>query len=290
VSNPLKWKSIILLLATTFFWGLTFVYVKEGTAVIGVYSFLSLRFFIAAAVLQLLFIRRRRPLRADTVKEGIKLGLLLTLSYVLQTEGLQSSSVVNSAFITGLFVVFVPFMSPFFSSQKPLPLHILAAAMSLAGLLFMTGVDPETFVIGDLLILGCAVSFALYVVLVGNMKAGHDSIQLTVIQLYVVAGITFLVETAAHGTLRIPPDWDIWYTVLFCALFATSFSYSVEIHYQRNLTDTQAALIYSMEPVFAAAAAWFMLGEVFSSPMIIGSIMIMTSMFISATHTKGHSS
>lgn len=278
-------KSRILLLISTFFWGLTFIYVKEGTAITGVYSFLAWRFVIAAVILMLIFIRRFRHVPARTLQQGVLMGLLLAGSYLFQTIGLQTTSVANAAFITGLFVVFVPFIAALISAHKPGKRQFLAAFISFGGLAVMAYHGFDRIAAGDLWILLCAISFAVYVVWVSFETPRHDSIQITTIQLFTV-GVTAAVGIPFSGDIPMPAGYNVWEAILFCALFATTFSYTVENHYQKFIPETEAGIIYSLEPVFAAVSAWVLLAEIPTLRIWIGAVMIMTGMLIAAWSTQ----
>jgi drug/metabolite transporter (DMT)-like permease len=278
-NSALVLKSRVLLLLATFFWGLTFIYVKEGTAIIGVWSFLAWRFLIAAILLVILFIHRFRIIPAKTIKQGFFMGLLLAGSYLFQTIGLQTTSVAKAAFITGLFVVFVPFFTALVSRRNPSKRQYLAAFVSFFGLAVMAFEGFEHIAAGDLWVLACAVSFALYVVWVSYETPKHDSIQITTIQLFTVALVS-AVGIFPSSDVALPKSWPAWESILFCAVFATTFSYAVENHYQKYISETEAGIIYSLEPVFAAGAAWILLSEMPEFKVWIGALFILTGMYI----------
>ncbi|HDR05165.1 MAG TPA: DMT family transporter [Candidatus Marinimicrobia bacterium] len=289
VSPYLVLKSRILLLMATFFWGLTFIYVKEGTAITGVWSFLAWRFIIAAMLLLIIFLRRFRNLSQKTLIKGFFMGLLLAASYLFQTIGLQTSTVAKAAFITGLFVVFIPFFTALTSDHKPTKRQYLAAFISFFGLAVMAFEGYEHISAGDLWVLACAVSFAIYVVWVSYETPKHDSIQITTIQLFTV-GIVSAIGIIPAGNMAIPLSLPAWEAILFCAVFATTFSYTIENHYQKFISETEAGIIYSLEPVFAAGGAWILLSEMPALKVWIGAALILAGMLSSISKKDGHQS
>ncbi len=278
-------KAIVLLGLSTLFWGMTFVYVKQGIAAMGVYPFLAYRFFLAGLIMQIIFIRRFRNTDRREFRNGMGLGILLAVSYFLQTFGLRSSTAVNAAFITGSFVVMVPFFSSRISKKPIHTGHYFGAFLSLAGLAILTGSGFTRPAFGDVLIFLCAVIFALYIVLIGGLKPGYDSIRLTVTQIYTVAFLSLILAIYHGDSLALPQGGDTWWSLLFCAIFATAFSYTVENHYQQALIDTLAALIYSLEPVFAALFAAVMIGEIITPSIAIGAAIILSAVMITIKTT-----
>lgn len=270
----------ILLLIGTAFWGVTFVYVKEGISIIDLYAFLSIRFMIGASILVLIFFRRMKNFTVGIFKYGIFLGVVLAVSYIAQTVGLQYTSASKAAFITGLSVVFVPLFLSFFQKRVPAMNNIIAVIVATAGLAILTINSGFTLNIGDMWVFLCAILFAIYIILVGKYTRIFESIKFTVIQLVTVAVLTGIIA-AFTKKFEMPRGYVVWHAILFCAVFATAFMYAIQNQFQKFISEVKAAIIFSFEPLFAAMAAYYYLNEQITTKIIIGGLLIFTGMIIS---------
>ncbi len=275
----------ILLLIGTAFWGITFVYVKEGISIIDLYAFLSIRFMIGAAILSLIFISRMRNFNTRILKYGIFLGLVLSVSYIAQTVGLQYTSASKAAFITGLSVVFVPLFLSFFQKKAPTMNNIIAVFVATIGLAILTVNSGFTLNTGDMWVFLCAILFAIYIILVGKYTPIFESIKFTVIQLATVAIFTGIIA-AITKNIELPRGYVVWHAILFCAVFATAFMYAIQNQFQKFISEVKAAIIFSFEPLFAAVAAYYYLNEQITAKIVIGGLLIFAGMIISEIKLK----
>ena len=153
-----------LLLLVTFFWGVTFVMVKEAIEQVGVFVFLSQRFILAFLLLGFVCFIRRRPVTAQLLKHGAILGTLLFGGYAFQTVALLYTTASNTAFLTGLNVVLVPLAGALIFRQL-ITLNMKAGVfLATAGLFFLCTNGTWSFNGGDLLAATCAVCVALHVI------------------------------------------------------------------------------------------------------------------------------
>ncbi|MBD3288267.1 EamA family transporter [candidate division KSB1 bacterium] len=270
----------ILLLIGTAFWGITFVYVKEGISIINLYTFLSIRFIIGAALLALIFIHRMKNFDVEIIKYGIFLGMVLAFSYIAQTVGLQYTSASKAAFITGLSVVFVPLFLSILKKKPPTVNNILAVFVATSGLAVLTLNSGFSINTGDLWVFLCAILFAIYIILVGRYTRIFESIKFTVIQLVTVAVFTGIIAVSM-GEYVMPRGYVVWHAILFCAVFATAFMYAIQNQFQKFISEVKAAIIFSFEPLFAAMAAYYYLNEQITFRIVIGGLLIFTGMIIS---------
>lgn len=243
-------KTLALLLITAV-WGATFVTVKDALDASDTFTFLALRFAAGALTAGLLAARAewRRVLLP-----GVKLGVFLFGGYALQTLGLEATTPSRSAFITGLTVLFVPFVSWRFTRERPPTRAFIAPVIAMVGLWQLTRVSlGGALPVGDVLTLGCAVLYAFHISLTTRLGAGLPAVALTAVQLAVVAVLSALclpfVET------RFAPTPSYWGAVLFTGVVASAVAISVQVWAQKAVSATRAAVIYSLEPVFALAWA-----------------------------------
>jgi len=270
----------ILLLIGTLFWGMTFVFIKEGTSILNLYNFLSYRFFIAAIVLALLFLKKFKKFNFDILKFGLILGIPLAIGYITQTIGIQYTSASKAAFITGLSVILVPIFLVIINKKLPKLNQIIAVVLALIGLGLLTISDSLILNVGDIWCLVCAVSFAIYIIMVGRYTKGRDSILLTFVQLIFVALLTAVISFFSSG-FEFPKTYIVWQAILFCSIFATAFMYTIQNHFQKFVSEVKAAIIFSFEPLFAAITAFFYLHEILTIKLISGGLLIFIAMILS---------
>jgi drug/metabolite transporter (DMT)-like permease len=275
-----KRTAIVLLLIGTVFWGMTFVFIKEAVSTLGVYNFLFYRFLIAALSLMIVFYKRLPNIEMNTIYKGVLLSLPLSLGFISQTIGIKYTSASNAGFITGLSVVIVPILLSLASRSLPKQGTVIAVLLSAVGLAFITLSGSLSLNMGDLWILICAFAFAVYMIMVSKESGKHDSVLLTLVQLVCVAVFSFILSLSKEG-LSVPMHYDEWQGIIFCSLFATTFMYTVQNHYQQFLSVTSTAIIFSLEPLFAAITAFIVLNEGITVKTIIGGSLLIGGMIAS---------
>jgi drug/metabolite transporter (DMT)-like permease len=269
------------LLAATAIWGATFVTVKDALAAADVFTFLALRFgvgMVTAAVLAWI-LRRGRAFPRQVIKPGLGLGALLYGGYALQTLGLESTTPSRSAFITGLTVLFVPFVSWQLTGKRPPARAFFAPVVALIGLQRLTGASFSGEVpIGDALTLGCAAIYAVHIAGMGKWGAGLPALELTAVQLGVVS--LFSVFTFPLVERRFEPTPGFWAAVIFTGVVASAIAIAVQVWAQAQVNATRAAVLFSLEPVFALATAvisglgWPSASELVGCGFILAAVLI----------------
>ena len=267
------------LLAVTAVWGATFVLVKEALAGSGPLTFVALRFALAAVILLPLTVRRwRRPSRG-LIRDGGLIGCFLFGGYALQTAGLQFTSAAKAGFMTGLSVVIVPLLEALVL-HRPLRATTLAGvALATIGLGLLTLGGELWLELGDLLVLGCALAFALHILSVDRYAVRHNVLTLTSAQIVIAALLTsasaLLVERpTGQQLLAIMP------AALFTGVFATVAAFYLQTFSQRFTTATHTALIFTMEPVFAGLFAFLWAGEQLGPTALAGCGLILLGMLV----------
>ena len=271
-------KAEVLLIVVTFIWGATFVIVKQALNDASPLVFMAGRFTLAGVTLFLALGWRKldsRRLGAATI-----LGGLLFLGYIFQTWGLKYTTPSKCAFITGFSIVLVPLMMTLLGVR----LNIASVAGALAGLAGIyllvspSGRDPINR--GDLLTLLGAVAFAVYIVWVGIYAERYSFIELAPAQILVVG---FLAYTALpfDGARRFNLTTGLAIAIAVTAVFATAFAFAVQNWAQRYISAAHAALIFALEPVFAALTSFWLLGERLGSRALVGSGLILAGIVIS---------
>ncbi len=269
-----------LLLITTFFWGITFTMVKEAVAQVDVFVFLTQRFSMAFLILLVISLILRRPFNLRLLRQGILLGIFLFASYAFQTVALRFTTASNAAFLTGLSVVLVPVIGGLFFRQY-IPRNVqLGVVLATVGLFFLCTNGTWTINRGDLLAMLCAVCVAIHILLTGKYARDSDVYWLTAVQLGMVAVLSsFVAKLGGHPVLVWYPQLAWTYTI--CVLFATLFAFLVQTSVQRFLSPSHTALIFCMEPVFAALYAYWVGNERLGIYGLIGALLITAGMVIS---------
>jgi len=281
-----RFKAAVLLLTTTFFWGVTFTVVKQAVESVDVFVFLAQRFILAFVLILPICMVKGRNLDCGTLRRGSVMGLFLFASYAFQTLALLYTSASNTGFLTGLNVIMVPVFAALMVRQRiSLPVKI-AVALSAAGLFLLCGNGSWHFNSGDVLAATCAVCVSLHLIFTGEFVRSSDYFWLTAVQLGTVA----LLST--FGALVRGKQVFIWYphllgTLLVCSLIATVFAFLVQTSMQRFISHTNTALIFCTEPVFAAAYAWFAVNEKLGVYGMLGALLILGGMLLSIMPEKG---
>lgn len=277
------------LLFVAFIWGTTFVLVQNAIKVLEPMSFNATRFFIAGTILLLwlLIFYRSQLKRVDKklLGAGFLMGLWLFSGYALQTFGLLYTTSSKAGFITGLSVVLVPLFAFFLLKQKPKPNAIVGVLIATIGLYMLTLGDSVSVNRGDVLVFFCAISFALHIIFTGKYTTLFPTLLLTVTQILTVAILcsvfAFLFEDwKAIFSKDILLTNEVIIALFITSFFATALAFLLQTNFQKYTTPTRVALIFAMEPVFAALGGYFLANERLTIIAILGCLFILVGMIL----------
>lgn len=250
------------LLLVAAIWGSGFVAQQVASRSMGPWTFNSLRYLLGFGLLAALLLvkGRLRPRRAETIG-GLVLGAIMAVAAWLQQAGVPDTTTARAGFFTGLYVLLVPIAGLAFGQRAGVS-HIAGAVVAALGLWLLSGDISGGLNKGDPMILGCAVLWAVHVALTGKLAPGADALRLAAVQFAVVAvvsGAMALVlrqeraqfETVGQGLAPLA----------YSGVFAIAVAFTLQIVGQRRSPPTHAAVIMSMEAVFAAAFGWMLLSE-----------------------------
>jgi drug/metabolite transporter (DMT)-like permease len=285
------WFADLNLLMVAFVWGTTFVIVQKAIAFLEPYSFNTVRFSMAAIILVLFMLLFKRTSLSgfkskSLLVSGILLGFWLFLGYGFQTMGLLFTTSSKAGFITGLSVVLVPIFSYLILKQKLNWQIGLSAAFAVVGLYLLTIHNSISLNIGDGYVLLCAISFALHIVFTGKFAKSFDAMCLTVVQLVTVALMSFVTaifteDWAGMFVVQMIFNPEVMSALIITSVFATALAFLAQTHFQSFTTPARVALIFAMEPVFAAITAFIMLNESLGYKALIGCTCILFGMILS---------
>jgi drug/metabolite transporter (DMT)-like permease len=239
------------LMVLTVLWGTTFVVVKDALGHGDPFSFLAMRFGVGAAVLSVL--AGRRLLTPSYLRRGVVLGVFLFLGFALQTVGLTRTTPSRSAFITGLYVLLVPVVMLALFRRVPRVSSLVGVVLSAMGLYYLTGAEVGSTGVssGDWLTFGCSVAYAFHISFTERYATKEGVDALVAVQLWVVA----LLSALCLPFTQVRVDWTPSFigAVVFCGVFASALALSIQTWAQARTSAVRAGIIYSLEPVFAAA-------------------------------------
>jgi len=270
----------------TFIWGTTFVVVKVAVETIDPVVFVASRFAVGTLALLLVVAPRLRRLTPSAIGRSVFLGTLLAAGFLLQTWGLRETLPARAAFITGLNVLFVPVMVAALNRVVPDRRTMLALGLAALGTGVLFGPDllaagDGGALLGDLLVLGCAVAFAAHIVGISRLAHDLDASLTTTVQLGTVALITGL-WVAIAGT-PLPGEGSATLAILYTGVLATALIFFLQTWAQQRLGATTTALIFALEPVFAAIVSVLTYGEVLTLPVLLGGGLILGAILLRAT-------
>ncbi|MEH6992413.1 DMT family transporter [Neobacillus drentensis] len=277
----------ISLLFVTFIWGTTFVLVQNAIGLLEPFSFNGIRFLAAAFMLLLwLLIFERKQLVFLNIRmlaSGVFIGFWLFLGYATQTIGLLYTTTSKAGFITGLSVIFVPLFSMFLLKQFPSRNAVIGVSIATFGLFLLTMTDVSSLNIGDGFVFICAISFALQIIFTGKFSSKYPTLLLTVIQISTVAILSiisafFFEDWRKSFNPEILLSKDVIIALIITSIFATALAFLIQTNFQKYTTATRVALIFAMEPVFAAIAGYYWAAERLSYSALFGCLLIFAGM------------
>lgn len=274
-------RYVIALLFVTLVWGATFPVLKLATAQLNGIEISALRFLIAALCMVPWAWRAAR----QTWKDGAILGGLVLVSYVAQAYGLEHISSNRSAFLTSLNVLMVPLLGLALGNRLSW-MMLTAASVACAGVGLMS-LDGGAHYLADAATVLGALAYAAYVILLSRWAAMHPARNLAAVQIVWMALIGWVwMLGSSIGTDRIDTlfsrlDWPVVGGLVYLGAVATSGMLFLQAVAQRHVSADKAALVYAMEPVFAALAAWLWLGELLSVTAAIGAAMVVFAVVMS---------
>jgi drug/metabolite transporter (DMT)-like permease len=269
---------LLALIVVTAVWGITFVQVKDAVELYPLFAFLAVRFAIATVTLAVPAARRVRMLGRTGLAAGALLGLLLATGYVLQTAGLERTTVSSTGFITGMYVVLTPVIALVLLRSSIGGAAWVGVALSVVGLAMLSGVHGGS-VSGDLLVLGGAAVYSLQIVLMERFAPRFDPLAFTLVEM-AAAFAGLLVVSLALGDLGVPRGWTVWGALLVTGVFASALAFLVQTWAQRRTSATRTALAFTMEPAWAALFGYTIAGDRLGPVGWVGCAVIMAGIVL----------
>ena len=275
-------KADSLLLLTAAIWGFAFVAQRAGMEYVGPFTYNGVRFALGGLSLMPLLSLKTNKRRIPGWKGwnilyfGALAGLALFLGSSFQQVGLLYTTAGNAGFITGLYVIIVPILGLIWR-QKAGKGVWLGAALAVIGMYFLSVQGDFSINIGDLLVLVCALFFAIHVLIVGWLSPKFNSVRLSIIQFFTTALLSFIVALIYEEIL-----WqdivDAAIPIVYGGVFSAGVAYTLQVVAQKDAPSAHAAIILSLESVFAVLGGWMLLSEDVTIRVLVGCGLMLGGM------------
>ena len=271
--------ALLVLLAVTAVWGVTFVQVKDAVAIYPLFAFLAVRFAIASGTLALPGLRRIRSLGPAGLGAAALAGSLLGAGFALQTAGLERTSVSSAGFVTGLYVVLTPVIALGRFRTRIARAAWAGVAVATVGLALLAGVHPAGAG-GDLLVLGGAAVYALQIVLMERYAPLYDAFAFTLAEMVAACAGLLAIALAFEGGVPMPHGATVWGALIVTGIFASALAFLAQTWAQRRTSATRTALAFSLEPVWTAFFGLTLAGDRLGPVRWAGCAVIMAGIVL----------
>lgn len=274
----------LMMLLAAVIWGSAFVAQRLSAHDVGPFLYTGLRFLLGTFVVLVFALAipsQRRSIRAipsnvPLLRAGSVLGLITVVAISAQQIGLQYTKVANAGFITSLYVILVPMMG-LFTRHKTASGTWLGALLALVGMYFLSVDEHFTILSGDWYQLVCALVISFQVLLVGRFARQHDPLALCVVQ-FAVCGLVSLVLALCLEPIGIAAIHAALPVILYGGGLSVGVAYTIQVVAQKRASPSHAAVIFSMEGLFAALSGWLILGESLSLRAIFGCALMLAGL------------
>jgi drug/metabolite transporter (DMT)-like permease len=274
---PAARLATLLLVSVTAVWGSTFFLIRDLVAHVPSADFLTVRFAIAAVVMAAVFHRQTRVLSRREVLVGVGLGVLYGGAQLLQTVGLEHTDASVSGFVTGTYVVLTPVLGALLLRDRVPGTTWVAVGLATAGLAVLS-LRGFSVGFGEALTLAAAALYALHILGLGRYSTSASATGLATVQAFVIALVALV--GALPGGITLPQDGGQWTSLLYMALVAGAVALWAQTWAQSHLPATRAAIVMTMEPVFAAFFAVLLGGESLTARMLLGGGLVLAAMYV----------
>lgn len=280
--------SDLLLLLTAIIWGFAFVAQRAGMTHMGPFTFNAVRFLLGglalagiACIFKAQFLSGKKPSKAAWIG-AILTGIILFTGASLQQVGLVGTTAGKAGFITGLYVVFVPFLGLFIRT-KTSRFNWIGAIFAVVGLFFLSVREDFSIAPYDLIVLVGAIIWAVHVLMVGHLAPMVGPVRLAIIQ-FLICGILSLLTAIIFEN----PNWislkQGWLSLAYGSFLSVGLAYTLQVVAQRKAHPSHAAIILSFESLFAAIGGWLILSEKMDLRGFIGAGLMLSGMLFSQVH------
>lgn len=287
-------KNNAMLLLTALIWGCAFVAQSVGMDYVGPFTFNCVRSILGSVVLiPAIFLtdglkkksgmseEERKKERGETgtlVTGGICCGVFLAIASSLQQFGILYTTVGKAGFVTAMYIVLVPILG-IVIGRKIRPLIVVCVCIAVAGLYFLCMTERLSLGIGDLLVLLCALVFAVHILVIDHFSPLVDGVRMSAIQ-FLTAGLICAVPMLIWERPEAGEILAAWMPILYAGVMSCGVAYTLQILGQRNADPTVASLLLSLESVFSVLAGWVVLGQRLSGRELFGCALMFAAIIL----------
>lgn len=287
-----KLRGSLAILVATVIWGSAFIAQSVGMDYIGPFTFQTMRSVLAVPFLiVVIFLIERNPAKSiekwmqpELWKAGLPCGIALFIAAGLQQMGIVHTTAGKAGFITAMYIVLVPILGIFLHKKPPITSWI-GVVLAVIGLYLLSCVGVSQVNIGDVYLLGCALGYAVQITLVDQMGSAVDGLRLNCVQSLfcgIFSGtVMFLTEEPVLSNIL-----ACWIPLVYAGIFSLGIAFSLQIIGQQHLEPTPAALIMSLESVFAVLFGWLLLHERMSAAELSGCVLVFIAVILSQVPVK----
>jgi drug/metabolite transporter (DMT)-like permease len=278
-------KANIIMVIVTFFWGLSYVFMKMGLDSLQVFNIIFLRFILAFIIAGILFYKQLLKVKMKTLISSFKLATLLFGVFASVTYGVSMTSASKAGFLVSLTVIFVPLFNTIFVKRLPSWPICAGLVLTMTGIGLLTLKHSFSINPGDLLCIVCAVFYASHIILTGKLTKDDDSLALGIFQLGFV-GLLALIFSLIFEKPSLPSTINAWVAILGLGIFCSAIGFVCQTLAQKYTTPLHIGLIFALEPIFAALSAVIFLREIFTVRDLIGCSITILGILIAQMDWK----
>lgn len=287
----LEYRADFLLLTVAFAWGVTFLMVQDAIQSVPVFAFLFYRFLIATIIMFVICYNKFNEVNRIVIFYGVVLGVVLFAGFSTQTFALMHTKSSIVAFITGLNVIFVPFISFFLFKDYVRRAVFAGSFVAVIGLYLLTMSGSLSLGYGETLTVICALMFAFHILFTDKFSKQSDVFLLVFFQFLTVSLLSLFFSLGVDDvTFDITMDYTFLKAVIVTSVFATVYAFFIQTYMQQYTTPAKTAIIFTMEPVSAAFFSYFAINEILSHVQLLGAGLIIIATLLAEIKIKKEAS
>lgn len=281
-------RSNLLLVLTAIIWGFAFVAQRAGMEHVGPFTYNGIRFLLGSlSLLPLYYFTKKHEKQSAagpvickryTLNGGFLAGVVMFFAASFQQVGIVFTTAGKAGFITGLYVIFVPFIGMLFGQKTKINIWI-GAVIAVVGLYFLSISGSLKIALGDMLVLISALFFAVHILIIGYFSKRVDVIRLSLLQFTVCSFLSLLVAVITES-FQIKAVLEAALPIIYGGIFSVGIAYTLQVSGQKHAHPSSASIILSLESLFAAIGGWLILGEKMTSGAVLGCILMLTGMIL----------
>ncbi|MBR6013561.1 MAG: DMT family transporter [Selenomonadaceae bacterium] len=277
----MQMRGNLMLLGAAFFWGTTFVAQMSGMEGLGPFSYAATRYFLGFISLSAVLFFTKKSRRKERIKKnyshgflvGLLIGIILFAASSMQQISMLYTTAGKAAFITCLYIVFVP-LGSFLLGKKILRENWIGAFLAMTGLYFLAINEKFSINFGDIILFFSAFLWAAQILLIDKFASKVDVLELSTAQIF----MTMILSFFAMIIFENPTQKNIlnaWFPIFYGGVMSAGVAFTLQNYGQKYAEPSAAAILMSFEAIFGALSSWIILGEEMTSREIFGCLLML---------------